>query len=79
MDGSYQRYIKLRRNQKFIIQNSKTDHTENAHLRHDKEKCQPYPDSGQHVAGQLHPHEDPAAAETDDHGGESHELQHDPV
>ena len=35
--------------------------------------------SGQHVAGQLHPHENPAAAEADDHGGESNELEHDPV
>ena len=35
--------------------------------------------SGEHIAGQLHPHEDPAAAEADDHGGEAHELEHDPV
>ena len=38
---SNQGYIMLGRNQKFIIQNSKTHHTENAHLRHDKEKCHP--------------------------------------
>merc|ERR1719229_876158 len=34
---------------------------------------------GHHVAWELHPHEDPAAAEADDHGSEPHELQHHPV
>ena len=29
----------------------------------------------QHVTGELHPHEHPAAAEADDHRGEAHELQ----